>query len=337
MRSREIVKRCIEFRDPPRIAVHFRTDPVEGRVWEESDFAGVSYNADPDCQRKPGQREWVNEWGVTRRALNTGLGEAVGFPMGDGWHQLDTYPFPDFHADWRYEGLDEKAAEHHAAGKYLFGAVPGIMLLPISLRGMENWFMDNVLEQENLCRLLDMIMDTRRVIISRYAEIGVDGVITYDDMGTGDRALVSPDTFRKIYLPRYRETCELLHDRNMHFIHHCCGQVSALMDMFVEGGCDVIQLDQPELMGIDWLSEHYGGKICFWNCVDIQKTICSGDLNDIDDEAHRQVWNLGNFAGGFMVKAYQQPEDIGITAEQAERQYRAFKRVSEYPLTPFPE
>lgn len=332
MTSREIVKRCIEFRDPPRIAMHFRTDPVEGRIWDESDFAGVSVRVDPRFQRKPGQMEWVNEWGVTRRAINTGLGEAVAFPLAEGWHKLDTYAFPDFNAQSRYAGVAESVAEHHAAGKYVFGAVPSLMLLPISLRGMENWFMDNASEQEKLCRLLDRIMEARRIIIKRFAQIGVDGVITYDDMGTGDRCLVSPQTFRKIYFPRYKETCDQLHEHEMHFIHHCCGQVSEYMELFVEAGCDVLQLDQPTLMGIDWLGQNYGGKLCFWNCVDIQSTMGSGDLNAIDDEARYQVWRLGNFRGGFMVKAYQQPGDIGITAEQVDRQYHAFKRVASYPL-----
>lgn len=39
MTSREIVSRCIEFREPPRIGLHFQTDPIQGRVWDETDFA----------------------------------------------------------------------------------------------------------------------------------------------------------------------------------------------------------------------------------------------------------------------------------------------------------
>jgi len=104
------------------------------------------------------------------------------------------------------------------------------------------------------------------------------------------------------------------------------------MDMLIEGGCDVIQLDQPELMGIDWLGENYGEKICFWNPVDIQTTIPRGDLAAIEDEAHHQVWAFGQYGGGFMVKAYQQPNSIGLTIEQSEAQYRAFLKYSSYPL-----
>lgn len=333
MTSREIVRRCIEFHDPPRIGLHFQTDPIQGRTWDETDFAYASYAVDPRFIPQPGQKEWVTEWGIRRKTINTGVGEAVGFPLAEGWDMLDRYQFPDFTSSWRYARLKDDV--RRAGGKYVYGNVPSLMLLPIDLRGMENWFVDNALEQENLARLLDRILEIRAIIIEQYAAVGVDGVITWDDMGTNDRALVSPATFRELYFPRYKSTIDLLHEHGMHFIHHCCGQCREYMDMFIEAGCDVLQLDQPELMDIDWLGERCGGRICFWNCVDIQKTIGSGDLDAIDDEAHRQVWRLGNFSGGFMVKAYQQPESIGMTVSQAQRQYEAFKRYAPYPLIPY--
>jgi hypothetical protein len=328
MQAREIVRRCIEFDHPPRIGLHFRTAPIEGRIWDESDFAAVAIACDPRFQRQPGQREWTNEWGVGRRSLDNGLGEAVHFPLAEGWHKLDSYRFPDFAADWRYDGLADRIAERHADGKYVYAPVPTLMLLPASLRGMENWFLDHALHPGPLAELLDRIVAARETLIDRYAEAGVDGVITYDDMGTNERPLVSPIMFRDLYVPRYRATCDRLHAHGMHFIHHCCGQVRPYVEMFIEAGCDVLQLDQPTLMGIDWLGEHFGGRLCFWNCVDIQTTIGSGDLDAIDAEAARQVARLAGPRGGFMVKAYQQPEEIGMTAAQAERQYRAFKRLA---------
>ncbi len=332
MTSREIVKRCIEFRDPPRIGWHFRTDAIQGWGIDESDFAAVGYAADPRFTPQPGQTEWTTEWGVRRCTLQSTLGEAVGFPLGEGWHQLDSYRFPDFAAAWRWAGLRANVERAHAQGKYAFGHIPSLMLLPIDLRGMENWFVDNAAEQDNLGRLLDRLVDLRATIVGHYAAAGVDGVITWDDMGTNDRPLVSPETFRRLYYPRYQATIDRLHEHGMHFIHHCCGQVREYMEMFVAAGCDVLQLDQPALMGIEWLGEHYGGKLCFWNPVDIQTTIGSGDLDAIEAEACRQIWHLGNHGGGFMVKAYQQPESVGMTVAQARRQYDAFKRHGSYPL-----
>lgn len=338
MESRQIVKKCIEFDNPPRIAWNFQVDPIEGKLWRETDFACVCHNPHPDFQRKPGEMEWVTEWGVRWATLTTQLGEAVGNPLADGWHLLDSYRFPDFEEAWRWEGFQERVDRFRGQGKYVYAPILALMLLPTELRGMQNWFMDNMAEPENLGRLMDRIVETCKGLMTRYADAGVEGVITWDDMGVQDRVHVSPAVFRELYLPRYKELVDFAHEKNMHYIHHCCGQVRDYMDMFVEAGLDVLQLDQPRLMGIDWLSENYGGKMCFWNCVDIQATIGKKDnLDAIEREAHKQVWKLGNFGGGFMVKAYQQPESIDMTIPEAQRQYEAFKRYGNYPLIPYEE
>jgi hypothetical protein len=80
---------------------------------------------------------------------------------------------------------------------------------------------------------------------------------------------------------------------------------------------------------------HPGRTHRFWNPVDIQKTVTSGDLDAIEEEPYHLVWKLSNYdGGGFMVKAYQQPESIGLTEAQAQRQYEVFKRYANYPLLP---
>jgi uroporphyrinogen decarboxylase len=206
------------------------------------------------------------------------------------------------------------------------------MLQTIDLRGMENWFLDHVEAPDKLAYVLDRIVEIRACQIARYAAAGVDGVITWDDMGTNEQPFVSPAMFRELYFPRYKRATDQMHEHGMHFIHHCCGQVRSYMDMFVEAGCDVLQLDQPALMGIDWLGDNYGGRMCFWNSSDIQTTLASGSLEAIEAEARQQIWKLGNYGGGFMVKAYQQPESIGTTVERAQCQYDSFKRHGNYPL-----
>ena len=36
-----------------------------------------------------------------------------------------------------------------------------------------------------------------------------------------------------------------------------------------------------------------------------------------------------------MVKAYEQPNSVGMTADESEAQYQAFMKHSTYPLTPY--
>jgi uroporphyrinogen decarboxylase len=333
----EIVKRCIEFRDPPRIGLHFKVMPLQGRVWPVTDFALVNYRQAPDFVPVfPG----ANEWGYKMETFDStgeNMGQVKEHPLGDGWHKLETFPFPQFDHPGRYAHLPDEVAGHRARGLYVYGSIPTLMEMVYELRGMENFFMDAADEAPELTHLLTLILLARLQIIEQYAALGVDGVITWDDMGVNDRCMVSPATFRRLFLPSYKATCDALHERGMHFIHHCCGQVRELLPMFLEAGCDVLQLDQPTLMGIDWLAENYGGKLCFWNPVDIQRTITQTSAEAIKDEAHAQAWKLGNFGGGFMVKAYEQPNAIGMTVAQAEAQYQAFLEYSQYPLIPYGE
>ena len=333
MTSREIIKRCIEFREPPRIGFHFHVMPNQGKIWPVTDFALVSYKEDET--QLVGS---LDEWGLKRETIGSSdqdVGQVKTPPLEDGWEKLEKYRLLDFSKPERYAHIKAEVEQHHAEGKYVYGNIPSLILLSSDIRGMMNWFTDHMMNQTDLCALLDIIVDARLKIIEAYAAAEVDGVITWDDMGTHEAPMISPDMFRSFYFPRYKKTCDALHERGIHFIHHCCGQVRDYMDMFIEAGCDVLQLDQPMLMGIDWLSENYGGKICFWNCVDIQKTIGQNNLEAIRDEAHQQVWALGNFGGGFMVKAYEQPDAIHMTIDESEAQYQAFLKYSKYPLEPY--
>lgn len=331
MTSREIVKRCIEFKDPPRIAMHFATDPIEGRTLDFTDFGGAGYGVDPDF--RPSQKG-ENEWGVIYETLDSAnFGQPKSHPLAEGWHKLETYQFPDFNESVRYDHL--ATAVKHQHNKYLYGHVEPLMMKTMELRGMENWLMDHIAHPSELEYLLDRVTDINLKIIDEYSKAGLHGVIVWDDMGVNDRAFVNVALFKQFYYPRYKKLIDTLHGRNMHFIHHCCGWVREYMDLFVEGGWDVLQLDQPNLMGIDWLSDNYGGKLCFWNPVDIQTTMSKGDLSAIEDEAHHQVWAFGRYGGGFMVKAYQQPTAVGITTDAVEIQYKAFNKYAYYPLMPY--
>ncbi|MCC6579054.1 MAG: hypothetical protein IT440_01330 [Phycisphaeraceae bacterium] len=321
--SRDIVRGCIEFRNPPRIAMSFNTMPVEGRVWDFTDFA--LFFIDPDPAMPAGE----GEYGIVRHSFDpTGqdMGQMLAHPLADGWDRWADYQVANPADPRRYVRLRQQTAEAHEQGKYVYSSVSPLMQIPMDLRGMENWMMDLADHDPRAEQLLDRMVESNLTMIDHYSKAGVDGVITWDDLGTNERPFLSPELFREMYYPRYVRMIQALHERNMHFIHHCCGQVRQYMPMFIEGGWDVLQLDQPNLMGIDWLAEHAGGKICFWSEVDIQTTQPTGNLEAVEREAEHLVKALGRFGGGFMVKAYAQPTSVGITAAVVETQYRAFIR-----------
>jgi hypothetical protein len=333
--SREIINRCIEFNEPPRIGLDFLTPPIGGKVWTFTDFGHVGYIEDTEFHQS---QEGENEWGIVYETFDptgSNFGQPKGNPLGGGWHLLKSYNWPDFSKPARYAHFGASVNQLHGQGKYVYGNIQPLMMNALSLRGMENWLIDHFASPDELGIILDRFVEINLKIVDEYGKAGFDGVITWDDMGVNDRGFVSPAIFRQIYLPRYKKIIDAIHERGMHFIHHCCGWVREYMDMFVEGGWDVLQLDQPNLMGIDWLAENYGGKLCFWNPVDIQTTMPKGNFDAIEDEAHHQIWAFGRYGGGFMVKAYQQPTAVGITTDAAEMQFQAFNKYANYPIVPY--
>lgn len=199
MTSCEIVKRCIEFKDPPRIAMHFATELIEGRTWDFTDFGGVGYGNDPDFQ--PAQ-QGQNEWGIIFETLDSAsFGEPKSHPLEEGWEKLQTYQFPDFDKPVRYSQLSISVKNQQ--GKYIYGHIVPLMLLSMALRGMENWLMDHIAYPSELGYLLDRLTEINLKIVDQYAKAGVNEVIVWDDMGVNDRAFVSVDLFKKFYFPRY--------------------------------------------------------------------------------------------------------------------------------------
>lgn len=123
MTSREIVRRCIEFREPPRIGLHFAVAPIDGKTWRLSDFAEVRCGADPDVHLADGE----DEWNLPRETFDTtgeNMGQVKKHPLGEGWHQLETYRFPDFSKAARYSHLAADVARAHAEGKYVKPLTP---------------------------------------------------------------------------------------------------------------------------------------------------------------------------------------------------------------------
>jgi hypothetical protein len=96
------------------------------------------------------------------------------------------------------------------------------------------------------------------------------------------------------------------------------------MDHLIESGLDVIQMDQQENMGVDLLSEKFGGRICFWCPVDIQQTMISGTVRDVENYAKKLIDKFGSFDGGFIGKWYPSPDAVRHEWEKIDAMCRVF-------------
>lgn len=314
MTPRERVRRTIRFQSPDRLAVDL-PDPYE------SDFVRVGMHPSPDARYSNGVDEWGSVW---RNVGVSNFGE-VARPVLQEWNDWDRLKIPDIRDEARWQSLD--GARERAGDKFLLAWGISIYERLHFLRGLENTWVDIYDEPGRLGELIDILVDMNLYAIERYAAAGADGFIWCDDWGLQDRLMISPEAWRQLWKPRYARIFQAVHDAGLLVFLHSCGNITSILDDFIEIGLDVIQMDQQENMGLEFLGQRFGGRIAFWSPVDIQHTMVKGTTGEIRDYCRTMVACLGGENGGFFAKWYEDPKGAGHSNEALEAMCDEFTRI----------
>jgi len=301
MTPREIVKRTIEFKNPPRMAM-----TLLDREGADRDIVNTSMRPSPDSRPSSGRDEWGVLWanvGVSR------LGE-VQEPALLDWAEFDRLQIPDIRRPSRWQHLESARAA--AGDKFLVGSGISIYERVHFVRGLENTWVDIIQAPDQLRRLIDILVDMNLVAIEHYAKAGVDGLMWCDDWGLQDRLMIAPEHWREIWKPAYRRIYTAAHQAGLYTLLHSCGYIVDILDDLIEIGLDVIQMDQQENMGLENLHDRFAGRITFWCPVDIQKTLQTRDPELIEAAAKEMIEKLGSYGGGFIAGYYGSNEAIGL-------------------------
>lgn len=323
MTSKEIVRRAVKFQGPERIPRDL-PEPCG------TDFLYVGIEPDPNWKPKV---EGEDEWGCIWQKLscdNKTMGQVKIHPLLDDYAKLDNYIFPNYDLPARYEKIKRDIMEN-GNQKFVLAGIPLSLIHRLEyLRGHIEAFTDPYEHPKELSHLLDIMTDITIQSVHRLSSMGVDGIFSCDDWGLQDRPMVSPEIFRQFFKPRYKRVYQTAHRLGMLTFLHSCGHIVEFLDDFIDAELDVIQMDQQENMGVDNLSNRFGGRICFWCPVDIQQTMITGTLEDIRVYAKKLIDSFGKFNGGFIAKWYPSPEAVGHSQERINVMAEAFIKYGNY-------
>ena len=87
-------------------------------------------------------------------------------------------------------------------------------------------------------------------------------------------------------------------------------------------------MDQQENMGLELLGERFGGRITFYNPVDIQQTMVYGSMEEIRAYCRKMAKLLGRANGGFIPKWYSDPVGAGHRQEAIDTMCNEFLKIS---------
>jgi len=163
------------------------------------------------------------------------------------------------------------------------------------LRGRERIFLDYYDDPRGVDSLVEKIADFVETLTKRNLEAGVDILCYYDDLGTQNSMIISPEIFRRFYKPHYKRIWALVksYSRERHIFLHSCGNVSAILPDLIECGLDILNPVQPEAMDVQRTFRDYGRDLGFWGTVGVQQTFCRGTREDIFSVVRERVEGIG--------------------------------------------
>ncbi len=321
MTSRERVKKAILFQKPDRVPIAL------SEKWG-SDIVELWCPPDPDFKpsRELTEHQQQDEWGCVweKASGDKTMGQVKLHPLTD-YAMLDDYPFPDFTKPCRYQQRHQTIAENKGE-KFTLAWIDFQLMHRLEyLRGHDQAWTDYLVNPDVFCRLLDIMTDKAIDQITQLAEIGgVDGIISADDWGFQDRLMLPPDAFHEFFKSRYQRVYDFARERGMLTMLHSCGHIIEILDGLREAGLQVIQMDQQENMGLEKLADGWGGKLCFYCPVDIQKTLVSGSVEEIRAYARKLIDSFAKYDGGFIAKWYPDPAAAGHDMEKVDAMSKEF-------------
>jgi len=165
-------------------------------------------------------------------------GERVWVEEGTGvissWDDFEKYPWPDT-KKIDYSPYEFSSKNLPEGMKMMVCPSDGIFeVVSESLLGMEGMSY-LLLDDPKLVR--EVFRKVGEIIFAFYENVveleNIGGFFQGDDMGYKTSTIVSPVVLKEMVLPWHKKFAELAHRYNKMYWLHCCGNVSALMDDFI--------------------------------------------------------------------------------------------------------
>lgn len=184
-----------------------------------------------------------------------------------------------------------------------------------NLRGMEQTFMDYLLEPTFVHEALDCLMESHMDALNKLLELPIDGVTFCDDFGAQKGLMFSRSVFLEFFKPRYSVMYERVRKAGLVVGHHSCGDNTELMRDFIDMGLQVFHPLQAEAMDIRLIKSEYGSDLTFRGGIGTQGALVFGAPWEAMREIRESVRILAE-GGGYLLETCK-PLPEGTPLENA--------------------
>lgn len=192
---------------------------------------------------------------------------------------------------------------------------------------MENLLADIALESREFYRLADDLLAFNLRWIEKWVALQhYDGLHFADDWGDQRRLMIRPETWRRIFKPRYSEMFRRVKDAGMVVWYHSDGHINDIFEDLIEIGVDVIN-SQVKVVGLDWVARNVRGKVAFRTDIDRQHVLPLGSPAQVKEEVHCTFEACSTPTGGLIACGEIAPE---VPLENIRAMYEAFREYGRY-------
>jgi uroporphyrinogen decarboxylase len=281
-----------------------------------------------------------DEWGLYRKRCGYYC-ETVRSPLAHlSKEEIIKYPFPDPAEKSRFKGLNEIARDLYENTVYalMAGQAATLFYFSSELRGYNQYMLDLASNPSLVDVLVDKVLEWMVEFTSRYLdEIGdyVEGWWMGDDWGMQTGPIMNPETFRKMFKPRYLKLLDVVRSKtDAKICLHTCGATYWILGDLADIGVNVVHPLQPTAAGNEdpiRLKRDYGDKFVFYSNIANTTILPRGNPRDVAQEVTKKIRALAPgggyvFSGGHNIQADVPPENIVALFDTA---YKA----GQYPIS----
>ncbi len=288
---RLLVEKTLHFDSPKRIPRHVWFLPwakahhadslrqLSGRFPDDIQAVPAVYHKPTEAVGDRYSRgTYIDEWGCVFENPESGIIGIVRRPRIADWKDLEDFSPPESTLSLDKDWVNDFCKE---SDKFILSETTARPFERLQfLRTMEQALIDLAEQPPDLFDLLQRIHTHYCKEIEVWSQTDVHGIVLMDDWGTQSSLITSPDIFRQIFKPMYRDYVAIARHFGKYVFLHSDGFILDIFPDFIEIGIDAIN-SQIFCMGVKELGERFRGAITFWGEIDRQQLLPNGTQAEI--------------------------------------------------------
>lgn len=325
MTSRELVYKTLEFENTewrapremwllPWAENHYGDMLAQIKAKYPDDIIG----ADPCYTEKPAasgdaykKGSYTDEWGCVFDMFEDGYIGEVRSPLvaGEDWTDVSRVRFP---AGLLSVDVGQVNAQCAATDKFVrAGGNPNPFERLQFIRTSEQFYCDLADFPAGMTDFIKKLHTFNCDVMEVWAKTGVDALNIFDDWGSQNSLLISPELWRRLFKPMYKDYIDIAHRAGKKAFMHSDGYTLAIYPDLIELGLDAFN-SQVFCMGPENLAE-FAGKITFWGEIDRQHMLPYAEPADIAEAVRRareSLWRNGGAIAQCEFGVGSKPENV---------------------------